>query len=150
MAYATADDLDVRVPAKDLGELCFSGVLEDYADEAAFETARGEAVAALTASALADASDLVDGYVSGRYQTPLSPVPGMIRAVCADVAVYALYARRQGAPAHWKKRYEDALAYLKSITSGDITLTGQIAAASSSASFSGNTRRFTRARMEGL
>ncbi|HWH86352.1 MAG TPA: phage protein Gp36 family protein [Pseudomonas sp.] len=38
-----------------------------------------------------DATDLINGYIAGRYQLPLMPVPGVLIRLCSEVARYNLY-----------------------------------------------------------
>lgn len=70
--------------------------------------------------ALGDASELVNGYVSGRYAVPLSPVPDPVRRWTCIIARY--YLHRDMAPERIRKEYEDAVAALKDIAKGLITL----------------------------
>lgn len=71
-----------------------------------------------------DADDEIDGYLGGRYTVPLSaPVPGMISKISVDIAIYNLYARRADSiPEIRKERYENAIAFLKKVAEGRISL----------------------------
>ena len=71
-------------------------------------------------AALADSSETVNGYVAGRYALPLSPVPDPVRRWTCDIARYFLH--RDTAPERVRKAYEDALAALKDVSRGVITL----------------------------
>ncbi|MRJ41192.1 MULTISPECIES: gp436 family protein [Idiomarina] len=70
--------------------------------------------------AIDDASALIDGYLLGRYELPLQPVPSVLTPICADIARYQLYDNE--APTVVTKRYETAIAFLKSVGKGEVTL----------------------------
>ncbi len=72
--------------------------------------------------AIANAEGEVDGYLASRYTTPLSPVPDVIKAFTVDVAIYRIHGRRQGAPEHIEKSYENAIKFLKNASNGVVTL----------------------------
>lgn len=74
--------------------------------------------------AITDAGELIDGYLRGRYTLPLSPVPGLINTLAADVAIYRLYARRikLTPPEGVTERYKNAQKLLEQIQSGKISL----------------------------
>lgn len=71
-------------------------------------------------SAIADASAEVDGYLGGRYVLPLPHVPPVLSRICADLVRYYLY---DDVPRDQvRQRYEDAVAFLKSIAKGQVSL----------------------------
>lgn len=70
--------------------------------------------------AVDDASALIDGYLHGRYNLPLNPVPSVLTSLCADIARYKLY--DNDAPEVVTKRYDTAIAFLKSVGRGEVTL----------------------------
>lgn len=74
--------------------------------------------------AIATASELIDGYLRGRYTLPLDPVPGLLTALAADVTLYRLYARRPrlAVPESLSDRYKNALKILENIQKGLVTL----------------------------
>ena len=89
-----------------------------YASAADLEDAFGEAEIAQFAdpgkidAALVRADGLIDGYLAGRYLTPLAaPIPPVIVAAAADLARYFLY--DDAAPDRVRAAYEDVLAWLK-------------------------------------
>ena len=47
--------------------------------------------AAKIARALETASDMIDGYISGRYALPLAKPSGSLRDCCVSIAVYRMY-----------------------------------------------------------
>jgi phage gp36-like protein len=71
-------------------------------------------------TALADASELVNGYAAGRYAVPLSPVPDPVRRWTCVIARYYLYGN--SAPERVRKDYEDAVASLKDVSKGAVIL----------------------------
>lgn len=76
----------------------------------------------VVARAIEDADSEIDGYVGSRYPVPMSPVPPVLRKLSADIAIYNLYSRRQGAPEHRDRRYQDAVRFLESVAKGDVSL----------------------------
>lgn len=70
--------------------------------------------------AIDDASALIDGYLHGRYNLPLQPVPTVLTPICSDIARYQLY--DNNAPEVVTKRYETAIAFLKAVGRGELTL----------------------------
>ncbi len=71
---------------------------------------------------ITDADAEIDGYCGEKYTLPFSPVPTIIRKISVDIAIYNLYARRQGAPDDRAKRYDNAVKLLKDIQTGKVTL----------------------------
>ena len=70
--------------------------------------------------ALADADAEVNSYLAVRYALPLAGVPTALARIAADMARYRLY--DDGVPETVRKRYEDAVALLKRMASGDVKL----------------------------
>ena len=75
---------------------------------------------AMVGKALADASELVNGYVASRYSIPLVPVPDPVRRWTCVIARY--YLHRDNAPERIRKDYEDSVAALKDVAKGAIVL----------------------------
>ena len=82
--------------------------------------------------ALADATDEIDGYLSGRYQLPLMDAeqrelaapPVLVRGAC-DIAMYRLQTLRTADDVKdARRRYDDVIALLKRIREGEVTLAG--------------------------
>jgi phage gp36-like protein len=69
---------------------------------------------------LEDASSLIDGYLAGRYPLPLAHVPTALVPICCDIARHRLYGEQ--APEQIAKRYEAAVAFLKSVGRGELAL----------------------------
>ena len=107
--YATLDDLQKQLP-------------EDLLIQLTDDVGTGVIDTAVTDSALESADVEIDGYLGERYTLPLNPVPAIITKQAVDIAVYNLYARRQGPPEHWQKRYDNVIRFLGSVVKGDISL----------------------------
>lgn len=71
-------------------------------------------------AALQDADNLVNGYVATKYAVPLASVPDLVRTWAVSIARYVLH--RNGAPDHVEQDYKDALAALKDVAAGRLTL----------------------------
>lgn len=107
--YATLDDLKKQLPEYLLIQLsddAGNGTIDTTVTDTALETADVE----------------IDGYLGGRYTLPLSPVPAIINKQAVDIALYNLYARRQGPPDHWQKRYANVIRFLERVARGEISL----------------------------
>lgn len=73
-------------------------------------------------SALDDAQAEVDGYLAGRYATPLSAVPALVTTIVFDLAVARLW--RAELPEGVKDRRDRAQAQLRDLAKGVLTLAG--------------------------
>lgn len=170
MSYCAVTDLDI--PLAELIQLCddnvpfkvlppmletaisggdMTGYAPDY--QAATVTALDRII-----KAVADAGELIDGYVSGRYQVPLTVVPSLIKTLAVDLAVYKLYMRRKkkSVPDMVQKQYDNALKLLRDIQSGKVVIGATASGATvagvtaSVATFTGSARVSSRLTMEGL
>lgn len=110
--YCTLTDIRATVPQNDLVQLT-----DDSTPAVAVNQVNVD-------RAITDAGELIDGYLRGRYPLPLSPVPGLINTLAADVAIYRLYARRikLTPPEGVTERYKNAQKLLEQIQSGKISL----------------------------
>ncbi len=130
--YATIADLNQRVPWSELAEVAaqdepaVDGELLKKAaggatlstESAAVRTAVQAAIARLE-NALDDASNVIDGYIVGRYGT-LSPAPDVLNTRCVDIAVFRLLGGGEET-----KRYQankNAMAWLMSVAEGKVDL----------------------------
>jgi len=142
--YCTLDDLKKLIPAQDLIQLT-----DDHVPPSAIITANVD-------KAIADAGELIDGYLRDRYTLPLSPMPGLIGTLASHIAVYGLYGRRPAInpPESVAERYKSAIKLLERIQEGKITLgTGAATTPESSASavsMSSADRVFTRNKLRGF
>lgn len=71
-------------------------------------------------AAIRDASNLIDGYISGRYTLPLTNVPAVLTKQCADIARYNLYDNAVSEVV--EKNYKAALDYLMQVGKGHLKL----------------------------
>ena len=66
--------------------------------------------------------DLIDGYLRGRYPLPITNVPGVVKSLAVDIALYYLASRkgiREGTPeVTLRVKFEDAVRYLRDIQAG--------------------------------
>ena len=72
--------------------------------------------------ALADACEEIDAYVRQRYTLPLGSPRELLKRLEADIAVYRLSVDAGKLTEERRKRYEDAIALLKRIADGDVSL----------------------------
>ena len=110
MAYSTQDDLLAMIPEAELAALTAETGDEPDAQVAAEAIDRADAE--------------IDAACGMRYRVPFSPAPERVKSLSADLAIYHLYSRRGVAPAIWRQKYLDALAFLKQVAGGQATLAG--------------------------
>ena len=72
--------------------------------------------------ALVSASDEIDSYIGVRVTLPLATVPGILRQLAVDIAVYRLALSRDVRSEEHRLRYEDALRFLKAVAKGEAVL----------------------------
>lgn len=103
--------------------------------------------------AIGDADDEIDSYCGGRYSVPFVTIPGIIKKISVDIAIYNLYARRKGAPDDRKIRYDAAVRLLRDVSRGLVTLGADAPSpvtTGDTVAVSGNDRLFTRGNMSGF
>lgn len=110
MPYCTQSDLLKLIPEKELAQL--TAETGDTPD------------AAVVAEAIAKADGEINGFMGRRYQTPLSPVPDLVRSLSVDMAIYHLHSRRSLAPEVRRQKYEDAVKFLKAVSLGQAVVDG--------------------------
>jgi phage gp36-like protein len=71
--------------------------------------------------AIQTADSEIDGYCAVKYTVPFSTVPPLIKGLSIEIAVYYLYKRRT-VPEKIEKAYDKAVARLKDISRGLLTL----------------------------
>lgn len=71
-------------------------------------------------AALDDAQAIADGFVQQRYTLPLSPVPGLLKVVVADLAWSRMHTSTL--PEHVAQREKQAVARLQQIARGELLL----------------------------
>lgn len=109
MAYAVQADLVERFGEAELVRLT---------DRATPPT--GQIDAAVVSRAIADAEAEINGYLAARYTLPLASTPEILKRLSCDLARYLLY--DDVAPDQIRDRYKDAVALLKGIADGKVSL----------------------------
>lgn len=102
---------------------------------------------------IVNASAEIDGYLSARYELPLSSSPAVLKRPCIDITAYVLANRQSRLTDTIETRYEQAIDFLKMIAKGQAGLgkdeprisTGTGSSVSGSA-FSAQKRNFGRGR----
>lgn len=112
MAYCTLEDLQSLLSPAELAEL--TAEIGEDPDSA------------VIADAIAAADALINGYCEQRYgkYLPFNPVPEIIRAMSADIALYHLFSRRTTMPEVRRYKYEDAVSFLKRVAQGLANIPG--------------------------
>lgn len=112
--YLTVDEMIHRLGPDEADQLAGAGLRD----------AR-EVDTVLIADELRHADELIDGYVRARYPAPFAVVPGLIKGAAFDIARYRLRCKggQQSAMNDLVQRqYDAAMALLKDISGGRITL----------------------------
>lgn len=139
--YASQDDLVGRFGEPELIQLT------DRADPPA-----GAIDATVVAKALADADELINGYLAGGgVALPLASTPEIVKRLACDVARYFLSAAQPTETV--RQNYEDALKTLRMIADGTMKLqvAGAVADGNESlAEISGEDRRLSRTTLKGF
>jgi phage gp36-like protein len=107
MAYCTKQDLIDRFREGELIQLTDAtgaGVINDT----------------VLNQAIGDADGEINSYLAGRYALPLASVPEVLVLKACDMARYYLY--DEAVPDIVQKRYDNAIAWLKLVAKGDISL----------------------------
>lgn len=110
--YCSVADLEKRLPAS---------VVATLTDDSAGANLDVD----IANEAIADASAIIDGYISTRYQLPLAtPVPIIIVRLCSDIAIYKLATRKfdHEMPEAMTERYNNSIKILDKIATGRINI----------------------------
>ena len=108
MAYCSQTDIQKLIPTQELAELTTeSGSTPD---------------AAVVSEAIAKADAEIDSYLGIIYAVPLSVPPARIKALSEDISIYYLYMRRSAIPEPRQKAYDDAIAFLRLLAVGKVSL----------------------------
>lgn len=112
MRYCTLADIAKAIPPVTLLQLSNDDPTAELPDESVIE------------DGVRQAEELVDGYLRGRYDLPLDPVPSVLRDAVVYLTRHWLYQRRpEGAiPEAVKDSRKDTLKLLESIRDGVVTL----------------------------
>lgn len=110
MPYCTLSDLTARLPETSLIQLTD-------------ELGLGMVDTAKTTAAIERAGQEIDAWCGGRYQVPFAAPPAILTALAAELAIYYLYGRTQDEiPEAWKDAHKNALALLRAIAEGKVSL----------------------------
>ncbi len=127
LAYNGADRYSIEAILPVRARPTLSTAVPIYLPESAFEQRFGQpeltdllASGASYADIENDAAHLINGYLAARYVLPLSTVPLLVRNLAADITRFKLW--RDRAPEEIRQRYDDALARLKMLSQGLISL----------------------------
>ena len=141
-AYADAAAFRAHRPENDLREL--SDPELDAVDDARLDRA------------LEAASAEIDGWLGGRYATPVEPVPHTLTIAAMDIAFYRLQLSVAASPSEAaRQQYVDWRSYFGKVASGAMDLptpdeTPSAVSAASEVLFDGPAQTFTRAGMRGF
>ena len=72
--------------------------------------------------AIERADDEINAYIGVRYGLPLPSVPGHLKQLSSDIAVYRLATEAGGLTEEHRTRYEDAIVTLKRLSDGKAVL----------------------------
>lgn len=127
---------------------------------AADRDADGTADTDVISTALEAAEDEIDSYVGVRYDIPLTSVPGVLKRICCDLAMYHMSVDQQSMTEGKEKKYNDAIAWLTKLATGKVTLGAEesdnnesvndVAEVSEVTSTNTSSRLFTRSSLSGL
>ncbi|MFK3859290.1 gp436 family protein [Pseudoalteromonas rhizosphaerae] len=109
MAYATITAMQQRFGERDL-------IYLSERDDAPADVIN----TAVVEQAINDASDVINGYLAGRYELPLVTVPNLLEQFCCDIARYKL--GTNDVPEHVETRYKDAIKFLMSVAKGELSI----------------------------
>jgi phage gp36-like protein len=129
MPYATYSDL-----LRNFGETELEHVLDRDRD--------GMPDSGVMQDGLDFADDLIDGYLRERYTVPLTPPPANLISIACDLARYRYY---QDQPTELVQlRYDAAIAYLRDVARGLVSLAVDASNESATMAYSQPTPIFTR------
>ncbi|TCH64211.1 DUF1320 domain-containing protein [Acinetobacter sp. ANC 4862] len=94
--YATEADLVARFSEEEISNLKLMVSNPTFVDDA-----------------IQDATEEINGHIGGRYPLPLPNVPSNLKRMACDIARYRLYFQQP--TEEIRKRYEDAIAFLKRV-----------------------------------
>ncbi len=141
MSYATEADIIARYG-------------QDAVTIAADRDGDGQSDEGVIDQALADAGSLIDSYLAVRYDLPLPQVPDALTRACVDIVMYQMAADCSVATEEQRRRYEQAIAYLRMLADGKASLGLESPPAedprTGSAAFTSATRHFTRDTLRGF
>lgn len=144
MAYATQTTLEQQFGAD---EVLRSG---DRDNDGSIDVVDGENVVTKACSL---AQGIVDGYLGVKYEVPVDPVPEVVVNHTGAIALYLLSDGADTLTEEKRRRYEDAIAWLKDVAAGKATLGVDPPAdplVSSPVRMTAEAREWTRSKMGGI
>jgi len=127
MPYCTLDDLKQDISETELIQLTDDERL-GAVNEDRINTAAG------------NASELIDGFLRGRYALPLDPVPAIVKTIAKEITIYRLFLRkkRQSITKEMTDNYNAQIKLLEKIQKGEITLGVEVAGEDQASDSSGD------------
>lgn len=113
MRYCTLADLELAIPAQTLIWLSSD------------DTSAVAVNLPVVEQAVAQAEELIDGFLRGRYTLPLDPVPTIVKDMTVNLARHWLYARRpegNDLPDAVVRTHKAAMSLLDTIRDGKLTI----------------------------
>ena len=107
---------------------------------------------------IADAQTEIDSYCRAQYTVPFQVVPGLIKKLAVDIALYNLVSKRgldeESPDVILVKRYRDAVKLLENLAKGIVTIgpaaDGEPRPQPQQATIVSQRRRFSRTSMDGF
>lgn len=141
MAYLLVSDLITRFGAEELAQradrdtprvvtaalLTAVAVGDDLSAWSPSEIESAGRAVAIIERTIEDAQSAMDGYLSGRYGTPMPTPPAIVQRLGCDIARYYLYDDQ--ATETVQKRYDAAIAFFRDVAAGKVTLGSEAQAA---------------------
>lgn len=130
---------------------------DDFLIRCTDDAGTGTIVEAIVTEKIEDADAEIDSYCRSQYAVPFSIVPGLIRKLSVDIALYNLVSRRgmdeESPDVILLKRYQAAIKLLENLAKGLVTIeptaAGEAAPQPQQTSIKSSPRRFSRGSMEG-
>lgn len=114
MTYASVDDLKAVMPAHDLQLVTDWDGASDTIDDAKIT------------SALEDATAEINGWIAKRVTLPIANPTRMLLVTCRDLARYRLHANIGTIPEDITKLRDGAIAWLKAVSRGEVSIGDEI------------------------
>ena len=123
--YCTVEDIETQLSTPILIQLSSDDEGQDEIDRTVVD------------EAILYSSTLIDGYLRGRYTLPLNTHFPLLRILCIDLSIYRLYSRRMfnEMPQVIADAYKNAIATLRDIQKGVISLQAENSETEETASF---------------
>jgi phage gp36-like protein len=148
MPYATPAQLLERLDGTYLAQLADD---TGQADATSVVDAKGDLLAAI----IEDADRMMDSYIAAKYIVPVDPPTRVLTRCSVAIAIYDLHMRRDWTVTpEMKTRYDDMVAWLRDVAAGKAKIDSATelatAATSDRATFTAETREYTRTSLGGF